>query len=161
MLLACEHWRNRKLLPDLYADIYDGKLWKEFEVSGFLSQPNAFGLILNVDWFEPFEHSIYAVGVVFLSRLNLPRQIRYNKENIILCGLIPGPHEPSFNINSFLDPLIEELLIMWRGKKIHLPSGPLTIRAALMCISCDSPAMRKVGGFLSHAANKGCYKCKK
>ena len=67
MLLACEHWRNRKLLPDLYADIYDGKLWKEFEFSGFLSQPNAFGLILNVDWFEPFEHSIYAVGLFLIT----------------------------------------------------------------------------------------------
>ena len=80
---------------------------------------------------------------------------------MILCGLIPGPQGPSINIYSLLDPLIMELLIMWRGKKIKLSSGPLTIRVALMCISCDSPAMKKVGGFLSHAANKGCYKCKK
>ena len=98
---------------------------------------------------------MYAVGIVFL---NLPRQIQYNK-NMILCGLIPGPQGPSINIYSFLDPLIMELLIMWRRKKIQLSSGPLTIRVALVCIFCDSPAMRKVGGFLSHAANKGCYKC--
>ena len=35
------------------------------------------------------------------------------------------------------------------------------MRAALLCVSCDSPAMRKVAGFLSHAAFKGCFKCKK
>ena len=33
--------------------------------------------------------------------------------------------------------------------------------AALICISCDSPAMRKVGGFMSHNTQKGCSKCTK
>ena len=104
---------------------------------------------------------MYAVGVVFMSLLNLPRHVRYNQENFILCGLIPGPKEPSLNVNSFLEPLIEDLLLLWRGKEVDLPSGTICMRAALICISCDSPAMRKVGGFLSHNARKGCYKCTK
>ena len=90
--------------------------------------------------------------------LNLPRHIRYCQENVI-CGLIPGPKEPSRNINSFLEPLVEELLILWHGKEIKLPSTTLVIRAALLCVSCDSPAMRKVCGFVAHNAVKGCYKC--
>ena len=59
MLHACEHWRDRTTMPGLYADVYDGKVWREFEALGFMSQPNSFGLILNIDWFEPFEHSTY------------------------------------------------------------------------------------------------------
>ena len=47
------------------------------------------------------------------------------------------------------------------GKELQLPSAIITAHAALLCISCDSPAMRKVGGFMSHNANKGCYKCTK
>ena len=33
--------------------------------------------------------------------------------------------------------------------------------AALLCVSCDSPAMRKIAGFVGHNAVKGCYKCMK
>lgn len=84
------------------------------EADGFFSQPHSYGLILNIDWFEPFEHSIYAVGVVFVALLNLPRDIQYNHENIIICGLIPGPKEPSLNVNSFLEPLVDDLLKLWR-----------------------------------------------
>ena len=161
MLQTCEHWRHRLVFPDLYSDIYDGSTWKQFESTGFFSQPHSYGLMLNVDWLEPFEHSIYAVGVIYLSLLNLPRQIRYSQENIIICGLIPGPKEPSGNINSFLEPLLSDLLYLWRGKEITLASGTITIRAALLCLACDSPAMRKVAGFMSHAATKGCFRCHK
>ena len=161
MVESCEHWRTRRVVPGLFTDVYDGDIWKKFETNGLFSQPHSYGLLLNVDWFEPFDHSIYAVGVVFMALLNLPRHIRYNQENIIVCGLIPGPKEPQYNINSFLEPLVEDLLHLWRGMDITLPTGTMKVRAALLCISCDSPAMRKVAGFLSHTAKKGCFKCLK
>ena len=161
MLNICEQWRNRSIVPGVFSDVYDGNVWRKFESDGFFSQPHTYGLLLNVDWFEPFEHSIYAVGVVFMALLNLPRNIRYCQENIIICGLIPGPKEPSLHINSFLEPLVHDLLKLWSGKEVSLPIGTVKMRAALLCVSCDSPAMRKVAGFLSHAAFKGCFKCKK
>lgn len=46
--------------------------------------------------------------------LNLPRDVRYKRENVILCSLIPGPKEPA-NVNPFLKPLVEELLELWDG----------------------------------------------
>lgn len=119
MAEACEHWRTRRIFQNIYGDVYDGKVWQDFEVSGFFSEPYTYGLLLNVDWFEPFEHSIYAVGVIFMALLNLPRNVRYNQENIIVCGLIPGPKEPSHNINSFLEPLVEDLLVLWREKRLN------------------------------------------
>ena len=42
-----------------------------------------------------------------------------------------------------------------------MPSGTILLHAALLCVSCDSPATRKVAGFVAHNAVKGCYKCMK
>ena len=39
--------------------------------------------------------------------------------------------------------------------------GKILCRAALMCVAADSPASRKVGGFLGHQALHGCTKCLK
>ena len=50
-----------------------------------------------------------------MSVLNLPRECRFKQENTILVGLIPGPHEPSHDINTFLKPLVEDLLKFWNG----------------------------------------------
>ena len=65
----CEHWGDRHLAQGLLGDIYDGRVWKEFQnVSGqpFLADPN------DLDWFNPFKHTEYSVGM-YLVVLNLPR----------------------------------------------------------------------------------------
>ena len=93
----CESTRTSFLCTGL-ADVYDGDIWKEFQdIDGhpFLSAPNNYGLLLNIDWFQPFEHTVFSVGVVFLVLLNLPRSERFKRENVILYGVIPGPSEPS------------------------------------------------------------------
>ena len=38
-------------------------------------------------------------------------------------GLIPGPKEPAQDINSFLAPIVEDLLQLWEGKEITEYSG--------------------------------------
>lgn len=157
---ACE-WKKRYVANDFYFDVYDGNIWKEFESNGFFSSNHSYGLILNIDWFQPFDHSLYSIGVIYLALLNLPRHIRYKEENIIICGLIPGPNEPSKNINSFLQPLVDDLQRLWKGDEVILPKGKVTIKAALMCVACDSPAMRKTAGFAAQNAIKGCFKCLK
>ena len=116
--------------------------------------------MLNVDWFQPFENFAYSVGVIYLVILNLPHTTRYKRENIILVGVIPGPSEPSLNINTYLEPLVDELLKLWRGVQIEMPnSNNLLVRGALVAVSCDLPAGRKVCGFLSHSASLGCSRC--
>ena len=60
------------------------------------------GLMLNVDRFQPYEHTQYSVGVVYLAIMNLPRSERFLTHNIIICSIISGPSEPKHNINSFL-----------------------------------------------------------
>lgn len=57
--------------------------------------------------------------------------------------------------------MVTDLLNLWRGKEIALQCEIIKIQVALLCISCDSPAMRKVAGFMSHSATKGCFRCMK
>lgn len=62
--------------------------------------------------------------------------------------------------HSFLEPLVTELMEFWVGTKlqIHTSSGTIEemVKCALLCISCDLPAGRKVCVFLSHTARLGC-----
>ena len=88
--------------------------------------------------------------------------MRYKRENVILVGIIPGPREPK-SINSFLKPLVDELLLLWNGKilSVNTSTGIKDefVRAALLCVSCDLPAAQKTCGFLGHSANLSCSKC--
>ena len=56
-------------------DDYDGTVWRNFVDSDdqqFFSSPNNFGLLLNIDWYQPFKHTIYSVGVMFITIFNPP-----------------------------------------------------------------------------------------
>ena len=132
-----------------------------YEGKRFLSEPGNLGLILNFDFFQPYEHLSYSLGAIYMSVLNLPRECRFKRENTILVGLIPGPHEPSHNINTFLKPLVNDLLKLWDGIEMRIASTNCTkmIKCALMCVSCDLPAGRKICGFLGHDARLGCSRC--
>lgn len=97
MLELFNEWRNRKIPPRVMADVYDGSIWKSFlTVDGkeFLSDRYALGLLINVDWFEPYKHVKYSVGAIYIAILNFPRRLRFRREYMILIGIIPGPHEP-------------------------------------------------------------------
>ena len=161
----CELWRKRSIPQGYLADIYDGKVWQDFmNVNGqpFLSQPYNLGFMLNIDWFQPFKHTQYSLGVIYMVILNLPRSVRFKRENILIIGLIPGPSEPPHDINSYLSPLVQDLLELWeRGISLTYCGKEVTVHTALLCLACDVPAARKTGGFLSHSARQGCSKCTK
>ena len=50
--------------------------------------------------------------------------------------------------NSYLQPLVNELLLFWKGIKMQVRHGGEIIteevRCALLCCTCDIPAGRKV-----------------
>lgn len=161
---SCEQWRSRQYTDGVLCDVQDGKIWNEFlsyDGQPFLSEPGNIALMMNTDFFQPYKHVQYSLGAIYLSILNLPRGIRNKAENVILVGLIPGPHEPQRDINSFLEPLVSDLLQWWTGVEFsvysHTPRK--IIRYALLCVACDLPAGRKACGFLSYNAKLGCSRC--
>ena len=162
----CELWRGRKIPDGLMGDIYDGRVWNEFcDVNGqnFFLQPHHLGLMLNCDWFQPYRHTNYSIGVLYLVILNLPRSMRFKPENILIAGIIPGPSEPKTNtLNSYLRPLVKELNFLWTdGFMMKCSSNNITVRAALIASVCDIPATQKLGGFLGHNSHHACWKCSK
>ena len=141
----CEHWRNRRISDTVLADIYDAQVWKEWMVYDgrpFLSCPYNIALMFNCDWFQPFDHSCYSVGVLYLVILNLPRSIRFRPDNIIIAGIIPGPNEPNQTaMNSYLTPLVKELNALYtEGFTIEQGSKSHKIFVALIASVCDLPA---------------------
>lgn len=156
----CQYWKSRNT-SDKLSDVYDGNIWKEFlTISGrpFLRCPNNLALMLNIDWFQPYKHTVTvsSVGAIYLTVMNLPREMRFKRTNVILVALIPGPSEPTHDINSLLDPLVNELSSLWAGVTMEIHNGSSVVKevvwCALLCCACDLPAGRKVCGFLGHSA---------
>ena len=159
----CESWRQTVAEEGVFRDVYDGQVWKDFlrmDGKPFLELPYNFAFHLNIDWFQPFEHTQHSEGVIYLTIINLERKHRLLQENVLLVGVIPGPKEPRLDINAFLKPLVDDLLLLWTGVIMHtIDSFPVLVRAALLCAACDIPAARKTCGFVGHSAYRGCSKC--
>ena len=144
--------------------MYDGDLWKSFkwkDGSDFFSLERRYGLMLNVDWFQPFKRrSDYSVGVIYFVIMNLPRAERFKFENVILGGITPSLDcEPK--LHTFLNPCVDEINGLWKGFRVtaSLSTVPLKVVAALLCVAADIPATRKVCGFVGHSVNRACSKC--
>jgi len=114
-------WTNRDDIPGIMSDIYDGEIWKTFPSS--LNTPNAarffepetadrhLGIMINLDWFQPFKSAVYSCGAIYGVICNLPRDIRFKRENMLTLALLPGPNEVKLDkINHYLAPIIDELL---------------------------------------------------
>ena len=118
-----------------------------FESTPYLAHPYSLALAMNIDWFQPYKRTESSVGAIYLTVLNLPYHLRYKREFVILAGIIPGPKR---DINSYLRPLVAELLNLWKG--ISMPvlgeEKEQNMRCALICVACDMPASRKTCGFL-------------
>ena len=146
-LESCELWRKRSnLIPSAHlGDIFDGRVWKDFsspEMQNFLSSPHSYLLTMNVDWFQPYERHTYSLGAIYLTIQNLPRDVRFKPENVILVGVLPGPREPRRTVNSYLTPLVIELQKAWNSG-FSLPTClgvEITVKLALSCVACDIPA---------------------
>lgn len=83
--------------------------------------------MLSIDWFQPFKHTTYSVGIMYLSIMNLPRSLRFRSENIILVGIIPG-QQTKVDINTFLDPLlVTELNNFLSGISLNVKERSTTV----------------------------------
>ena len=121
--------------------------------------------MLNIDWFQPYKYTVSSVGAIYLTIMNLPHSVQFKRTNVLLVGLIPGPSEPQHDINTLLDPLVDELNDLWEGITMEIHNGSAAVkevvRCALLCCACDLPAGWKVCRFLGHSASLGCLKCLK
>lgn len=80
---------------------------------------------------------------------------------MLVVGIVPGPREPS-DLDSFLSPLVAEMLSLKEG--IPAVDGsynePFTLRAHIVLVSGDTPAISKMMKMTGHNGRQPCRFCK-
>lgn len=185
----CNQWRESwkptfsegKSRRDARADITDGDVWESFwylspdrrplrnrrrrspDDVPYLADREVLtlGLVLNIDWLQPFNQSSHSMGVIVVQVANLPRHLRNRPENLITIGLLPGPDETTMcQLQSALKPFIQELLQLFDGLQFRDSNQESRlVRAFLLAVVADQPATRKAGCFISYSSFRGCYMC--
>src|SRR5256714_5086702 len=84
-------------------------------------------------------------------------------DSSVIISILPGPNEVSLHkINHYLAPMVDELESLWSGMTLNRTyeyREGRQIRAALILVSCDIPAARKICGHISALA--ACHRCEK
>src|SRR6266511_3724721 len=107
-------------------------------------------IMINLDWFQPFDSASYSTGAIYGVICNLPCEVRFKKENMLILALLLRPNEVKLHkINHYLAPIVDELLEFWSG--VNLPSFEdhpevKKNRLAVICCANDIPAARKMCG---------------
>ena len=124
---SLRHWADRPNFDDILTDIYDRQVWKNFENSNnstkFFRSEVAdlhLRLMLNLDWFQPFEGTVHSTGVIYAAICNLPRDIRFKRENLLILGVLSGLNEVSLHrINHYLAPIVDDLKSLWSSVTLN------------------------------------------
>ncbi|GBC18984.2 hypothetical protein GLOIN_2v1775288 [Rhizophagus irregularis DAOM 181602=DAOM 197198] len=88
---------------------------------------------------------------------------RPGRKNLLTLGILPGPKEVSLHkVNHYLAPIVNELETLWAGLTLNRTyecENGKRVRGALILVSCDIPAARKICGHVS--ALVSCHRCEK
>ena len=100
--------------PSELTDWWDGRRYRELRRDGLFTQYTDIALQLLLDGVQVIESSNHSCTPVISINYNLPPAIRNQKHNILLNLLIPGPKKYK-DLDSYLQPLVEELEELGRG----------------------------------------------
>ncbi|KAJ3889198.1 hypothetical protein GG344DRAFT_52178 [Lentinula edodes] len=109
-----------------------------------------------------------STGIMSMSCLNLPLEIREDQAYVYIPGVIQGPREPDARAgayNHYLRPLIDEVLVAYtRGIQCALSDGQATPyerthRVVLANISMDAKASHPFAGLVDIGSHTYCATC--
>ena len=121
-------------------------------------------LMLYADGVNATEHSDYSMFVLTCAVVNLPREQRRLRPNILPLLVIPGPRPPK-DMTAFLQPLIDELSRLWKdGTSVRTLDSTAAeqrqcIRAMVFTIIADSRAHPKLSMMMQSPAKFPCHLC--
>ncbi|XP_038698945.1 uncharacterized protein LOC119996398 [Tripterygium wilfordii] len=141
---------------DMLCHPSDGEAWKHFDQTyqDFASEPRNIRLGLCADGFTPFGQSgkNYSCWLVILTPYNLPPGMCMKREFMFLTVIIPGPQNPKSRIDVYLQPLIDELKLLWCEGVITYDVAMkenFIMRATLMWTVNDFPAYGMLSGWMT------------
>jgi hypothetical protein len=156
-------WHKKKRQPSEKEMSHpaDGKAWQEFDKEHPMFAKDARNIRLGVatDGFNPFseKNSKYSMWPVFVIPYNLPPWSCMRESNFMMALLIPGPTCPGKDFDVFLEPLIEDLLDLWKGVPTYdaITRKEFNLRAAVLWCIHDYPALSTLSG----RTTKGYFAC--
>ena len=97
---------------------------------------------------------------VLLSIMNLPPWLCNKCKYIMLSTLVFGLKQPGDRIDVFLQPLVEDLQLLWDGVEVRdaFVNKHFTLHAMLMTTISDNPAHHNLSG-QSNRKGQGCSHC--
>ena len=143
----------------------DAEAWMHFDNTfcEFASEPRNVRLGLCNDGFSPFGHfgQSYSCWPVILTPYNLPPWMCMKKQFMFISLLILGPRNPKGNLDIYMQPLIEELLLLWEvGVKTYdiARKQNFTMKVAVIWTISDFPAYGMLSGWMT-AGRLACPYC--
>jgi len=149
--------------PEKISDWWSGKRFRELRMQGYFTSSTDIAFQIQIDGFQVTKRNQHSTTPVILLNLNLPPEIRYRKQNIICPFIIPGPSKYK-NLDSFLQPLVDELKILGSPHGINTYSAyqgsNFRLRAYAVLFSGDGPAISEAIGMKAPGnAKKPCRFC--
>ncbi|XP_021718897.1 uncharacterized protein LOC110686603 [Chenopodium quinoa] len=125
----------------------DSKQWKHIDDTfpEFGKEARNLRLALSTDGMNPYGtlSSQHSTWPVLLSIYNLPPWLCMKRKYIMLSLLISGPKQPGNDIDVYLEPLLEDLRLLW-DKGVPMfdahTSTNFTLRTMIFCTVSDFPA---------------------
>ncbi|KAL5633925.1 hypothetical protein ACGC1H_005949 [Rhizoctonia solani] len=153
-------------------DVFDGVLYEILRAARVVidgvEQPyqhfedfRELALAITLDGMGPFKRRNHSCWPILIIIYNFPPEMRNHLSNMICTGVIPGPHSPK-DLNSFLQPLIDELVELARGvEAVDVVNEEIfALRAHILSAFGDLPAMAKLMEFIGHNGRFPCRLCK-
>ena len=139
----------------------DSPAWKQIDEMWpkIKEDPRHLRLGLSADGINPHStlSSTYSCWPVILVIYNFPPWLCMKRRFMMLTLLISGPKQPGNDIDVYLQPLIDDLKILWNGVDCFdkHKNESFTLRGVLLWTINDFPAY----GNLSGSVVKGKYAC--
>ncbi|XP_049368611.1 uncharacterized protein LOC125833494 [Solanum verrucosum] len=154
------HRENRRP-PSVMCHPFDGEAWKHFDRTypDFAAEPRNVRLGLCADGFTPFSVGAapYSCWLVFITPYNLPPEMCMTSPYIYLNCVIPGSSNPKSKVDVYLQPLIDELKLLWfEGVETWDISRKQNFNmcATLMWTINDFPAYGMLSGWMTAGKRK-------
>lgn len=143
-----------------FTDHSDGWLYWKQRQSGLHAQPTDSILSLSTDGAQLKIGKQSDVWIIMLTFLDTPPELRSTKQEVMICGLIPGPLSPG-DLESFMWPTLAEIaratvgLWTWNA----LTNSFFLWKATLSAVSADMLGATKMNRMTGHQGYAGCKTC--
>jgi hypothetical protein len=141
----------------------DGKQWKHFNAkfSEFGDEARNVRFALSTDGMNSFGdlNSSYSTWLVILTIYNLPPCLCEKRKYLLLTMIISRPRQPSNDIDVFLEPLMEDMQILWEDgvKMMDASLKEFTLKAIIFITITNYPSLFSLSGQIK--GKLGCVVC--